>query len=81
MALWERAFDKAEAISSREIEADENFSAGYWKSGMSERSAAGTGGKKPAFRASHLASGVVAGPWGVVRVGMEGGVEEGNSLN
>ncbi len=41
---------------------------------MSERSAEGTGGKKRAFRASHLASCVVAGPWGVVRVGMEGGV-------
>ncbi len=32
------------------------------------------GGKKRALRASHLASRVVAGPWGVVREGIEGGV-------
>jgi hypothetical protein len=32
------------------------------------------GGKKRAFRASHLASSVVAGPSGVVREGIKGGV-------
>ncbi len=32
------------------------------------------GRKKQASRASHLASSVAAGPWGVVREGIEGGV-------
>jgi hypothetical protein len=40
---------------------------------MSDKSAAGMGGKKRAFSTSHLVSGVVAGPVGAVRVGIEGG--------
>jgi hypothetical protein len=32
------------------------------------------GRKKQAFRVSHLASRVVAGPWGAVRQGIEGDV-------
>jgi hypothetical protein len=44
-ALSGRAIDRVDAISSIVIEGDEGFSAGYWKSGMSERSAVGIGGK------------------------------------
>ncbi len=61
-ALWGHALDGVDAISSIVIEGDEGFSAGYWKSGMSERSAGGIGGKNRAFRALHLALSVVAGP-------------------
>jgi hypothetical protein len=38
------------------------------------RLAGGIGRIKRAFRASHLASRVVAEPWGEVRDGIEGGV-------
>ncbi len=38
-ALWGHALDRADAISSIVIKGNEGFSAGYWKSEMSERSA------------------------------------------
>jgi hypothetical protein len=41
---------------------------------MSKRCAGRMGRKKRAFRASHMASSVVAGPWGLLREGIEGGV-------
>jgi hypothetical protein len=41
--------------------------------GISDRSAEGMGGKKGALSAPHFASGVVAGPVGDMRVGIEGG--------
>jgi hypothetical protein len=41
---------------------------------MSDKSAAGMGGKKWAFNISYLASGVVAGPVSAVKVGIEEGV-------
>ncbi len=63
-ALWGHTLVRADAISSIVIEEDEGFSAGYWKSGMSERLAGGIGGKNQAFRALHWASSVAAGPYG-----------------
>jgi hypothetical protein len=73
-AFWGRGLERADAISSSVIEWDEKFSAGYCNWVISERSAGGMGGIKRAFRASHLASRVVARPWGVVGGGIEGSV-------
>ncbi len=71
-ALWGRALERVDAISSSVIEGGEDCSAGYWNSGISEKSARGIGRNKLAFGALHLASSVVAGSWGVVRERIEG---------
>ncbi len=63
---------RAEAISSTKVVVCNDFSRGYKKVRMSERSADGTGGKKCYLNTLHYATGVVAGPVSVVKVGMKG---------
>jgi hypothetical protein len=46
------------------IEGGEDFSAGYWNLGISEELAGGMGRQKRVFKATHLASRMVAGSWG-----------------
>jgi hypothetical protein len=63
----------ADAFSSTVMTAWEYLSTKVIKMWMSDKSADGTGGRKRELSASHLVSGVVAGPAGAVRVGMEVG--------
>jgi hypothetical protein len=54
--------EKVDAISSSVIVWEENSLAGYSNLGISDKSAGEIGRKKRAFRVSHLASRMVAGP-------------------